>query len=91
MVQPGQRHDQGDASHRARLPVHRTPARGRTRLTDRLAEPLVVVDTDVIFMDRGAIVERAPPARIFGAPTESRTRAFLERLPEREGGVRRAR
>ncbi len=49
------------------------------------------VADDVIFMDRGAIVERAPPDRIFAAPAEPRTRAFLERLLEREGGTRRAR
>lgn len=48
------------------------------------------VADDVIFMDRGAIVERAPPDRIFAAPAEARTRAFLERLLEREGGTRRA-
>ena len=49
------------------------------------------VADDVIFMDRGAIVERAPPERIFAAPAEPRTRAFLERLLEREGGTRRQR
>jgi ABC-type polar amino acid transport system ATPase subunit len=48
------------------------------------------VADDVIFMDRGAIVERAPPDRIFADPAEPRTRAFLERLLEREGGTRRA-
>jgi ABC-type polar amino acid transport system ATPase subunit len=48
------------------------------------------VADDVIFMDRGVIVERAPPDRIFAAPAEARTRAFLERLLEREGGTRRA-
>jgi len=47
------------------------------------------VADDVIFMDRGAIVERAPPNRIFAEPAEPRTRAFLERLLEREGGSRR--
>jgi cystine transport system ATP-binding protein len=46
---------------------------------------------DVIFMDRGAIVERGAPAKIFSAPTERRTRAFLDRLLEREGGTRRTR
>jgi ABC-type polar amino acid transport system ATPase subunit len=49
------------------------------------------VADDVVFMDKGAIVERAPPDRIFSAPAEPRTRAFLERLLEREGGTRRAR
>jgi polar amino acid transport system ATP-binding protein len=47
------------------------------------------VADDVIFMDRGAIVERSPPKRIFAEPAEARTRAFLERLLEREGGNRR--
>ncbi|MCK6410772.1 MAG: hypothetical protein L6Q70_16475, partial [Thauera sp.] len=49
------------------------------------------VADDVVFMDRGAIVERAPPGRIFSQPAEARTRAFLERLLEREGGSRRSR
>jgi len=47
------------------------------------------VADDVIFMDRGVIVERAPPNRIFAEPAEPRTRAFLERLLERDGGSRR--
>jgi ABC-type polar amino acid transport system ATPase subunit len=47
------------------------------------------VADDVIFMDRGTIVERAPPAKMFAEPEEARTRAFLERLLEREGGRRR--
>jgi ABC-type polar amino acid transport system ATPase subunit len=47
------------------------------------------VADDVIFMDRGTIVERAHPTRIFAEPAEARTRAFLERLLEREGGRRR--
>ena len=49
------------------------------------------VADDVIFMDRGVIIERAPPDEIFAAPVEARTRAFLERLLEREGGTRRQR
>ena len=49
------------------------------------------VADDVIFMDRGAIVERSPPKRIFAEPAEARTRAFLERLLEREGETRRQR
>jgi ABC-type polar amino acid transport system ATPase subunit len=49
------------------------------------------VADDVVFMDRGAIVERGAPDRIFAAPAEPRTRAFLERLLEREGGGRRIR
>jgi len=47
------------------------------------------VADDVIFMDHGVIVERAPPNRIFAEPAEPRTRAFLERLLERDGGSRR--
>jgi polar amino acid transport system ATP-binding protein len=34
----------------------------------------------VIFMDHGAIVEEGPPADIFGAPREARTRAFIAEL-----------
>jgi len=49
------------------------------------------VADDVVFMDRGAIVERGPPDHIFSAPKEARTRTFLERLLEREGGSRRTR
>jgi ABC-type polar amino acid transport system ATPase subunit len=49
------------------------------------------VADDVIFMDKGAIVERAPPSQIFSTPAEARTQAFLERLLERDGGSRRVR
>ncbi|MBL8672426.1 MAG: amino acid ABC transporter ATP-binding protein [Alphaproteobacteria bacterium] len=45
----------------------------------------------VVFMDKGLVVERSPPDVIFREPREARTRAFLERLLEREGGTRRAR
>jgi polar amino acid transport system ATP-binding protein len=34
----------------------------------------------VIFMDAGAFVEEGPPARIFSAPKEERTRRFLSHL-----------
>ena len=34
----------------------------------------------VIFMDHGLIVEEGPPERIFGAPQEPRTRAFIAEL-----------
>jgi polar amino acid transport system ATP-binding protein len=34
----------------------------------------------VIFLDHGAIVEEGPPERIFSAPTEPRTRAFIAEL-----------
>ena len=43
------------------------------------------VADDVVFMDNGQIIERSPPAQIFEQPKEVRTRAFLERLLEREG------
>jgi ABC-type polar amino acid transport system ATPase subunit len=49
------------------------------------------VADDVIFMDRGAVIERAPPDRMFLEPKEFRTRAFLERLLERDGRARRLR
>jgi polar amino acid transport system ATP-binding protein len=49
------------------------------------------VADDVVFMDRGAVVEQAPPGQMFLEPREARTRAFLERLLEREGGARRLR
>ncbi len=59
-------------------------------VTHEMAFAREVAD-DVVFMDRGAIVERGAPDRIFSAPAEARTRAFLERLLEREGGARRMR
>jgi len=34
----------------------------------------------VIFMDHGLIVEEGPPAQLFGAPKEPRTRAFIAEL-----------
>ncbi len=34
----------------------------------------------VIFMDKGEILESAPPEAFFGAPKHDRTRAFLERV-----------
>ena len=34
----------------------------------------------VIFMDRGKIVEQAPPEAFFNAPREARTRAFLQQV-----------
>jgi cystine transport system ATP-binding protein len=47
------------------------------------------VADEVIFMDRGIIVEHVSSNRMFDHPTEAHTRAFLERLLEREGGTRR--
>jgi len=34
----------------------------------------------IVFMDQGRIVEQGPPSAIFGAPRESRTRAFVAEL-----------
>jgi ABC-type polar amino acid transport system ATPase subunit len=34
----------------------------------------------VLFMDHGLVVEQGPPARIFEAPTEDRTRAFISQI-----------
>ncbi|UFS66233.1 amino acid ABC transporter ATP-binding protein [Paracoccus denitrificans] len=34
----------------------------------------------VVFMDRGQIVEQAPPAAFFGAPMHERTRRFLSQI-----------
>jgi ABC-type polar amino acid transport system ATPase subunit len=47
------------------------------------------VADEVIFMDKGVIIEHASPGLMFDQPAEARTRAFLERLLEREGGTRR--
>ena len=37
----------------------------------------------VVFLDAGVIAEQGPPAQLFGAPREDRTRAFLARFAER--------
>ena len=34
----------------------------------------------VVFLDEGQIVEEGPPAQVLGAPTQERTRRFLERV-----------
>ena len=34
----------------------------------------------VCFLDAGTILEEGPPAQIFGAPREERTRQFLQRI-----------
>jgi ABC-type polar amino acid transport system ATPase subunit len=34
----------------------------------------------VVFMDEGRIVETGPPAVVFSAPTQARTRKFLATL-----------
>jgi ABC-type polar amino acid transport system ATPase subunit len=36
--------------------------------------------TEVIFMDRGSIVERGTPNQFFTAPTEERSQAFLNQI-----------
>lgn len=38
------------------------------------------VADEVVFMDRGAIVERGPPARLFEAPETERMRGFAARI-----------
>jgi polar amino acid transport system ATP-binding protein len=39
----------------------------------------------VVVMDKGAIVEAAPPAQLFTAPREARTRSFLQSVLARDG------
>jgi len=34
----------------------------------------------VIFMDRGEIIEKGPPGRVFDAPREERTKRFLQHI-----------
>jgi polar amino acid transport system ATP-binding protein len=36
----------------------------------------------VCFLDGGRILEEGPPAQLFGAPREERTRQFLQRIVE---------
>jgi polar amino acid transport system ATP-binding protein len=36
----------------------------------------------VCFLDGGLIVEQGPPAQVFGAPREARTRQFLQRITD---------
>ena len=38
------------------------------------------VATSVCFLDQGRILEQGPPAEIFSAPREPRTREFLRRV-----------
>jgi len=42
-----------------------------------------VADT-VVVMDHGSVIEAGPPAQIFGAPRETRTRSFLQAVLSRE-------
>ncbi len=39
----------------------------------------------VVVMDQGAIIEQGPPAQVFSAPREARTRTFLQAVLTREG------
>ena len=41
------------------------------------------VSSRVIFMDDGLICEQGPPAQLFGAPQEERTRQFLQSFREK--------
>ncbi len=38
--------------------------------------------TTVAFLDKGRVLEAAPPAQLFGEPTEDRTKQFLQRVSE---------
>ena len=38
----------------------------------------------VVVMDQGVIVEAAPPAQLFSAPKQERTRSFLQGILARE-------
>jgi len=38
------------------------------------------VADEVVFMDRGGIVERGPPARLFDSPSTDRMREFAARI-----------
>lgn len=40
------------------------------------------VATTVAFLDKGRVLEAAPPAHLFGQPTKERTRQFLKRVSE---------
>ena len=40
----------------------------------------VAVADRMVFMDEGSIVEIGPPAQIFEAPQEERTRRFLQQI-----------
>jgi len=40
------------------------------------------VATTVAFLDKGRVLEAAPPAELFGQPTQDRTKQFLQRVSE---------
>jgi len=48
-------------------------------VTHEMGFARTVADT-VVFMDRGEIVERAPPAEFFANPKSERTRTFLSQI-----------
>ena len=41
----------------------------------------------IVMMDDGRIIEEAPPAQFFSAPTQERTRAFLARIIDAREGI----
>ncbi|GAA5038755.1 amino acid ABC transporter ATP-binding protein [Microbacterium fluvii] len=61
--------------------VRQLAAEGTTILmaTHEMAFARDVADR-VVFLDAGTIVEEGPPAQLFGAPREARTREFLARF-----------
>jgi polar amino acid transport system ATP-binding protein len=38
------------------------------------------VADQIVFLDQGLVAEQGPPAQVFGAPREARTREFLQRF-----------
>jgi len=38
------------------------------------------VAAQIVFLDQGLVAEQGPPAQVFGAPREARTREFLQRF-----------
>lgn len=40
------------------------------------------IASHVCFLDQGTILEEGPPAQIFSAPREPRTRQFLQRIAD---------
>ena len=64
------------------LELVRTLAAGGTTIVMATHEMAFARDVahHVVFLDSGVIAEQGPPARLFGAPTEPRTRDFLARF-----------
>lgn len=46
------------------------------------------VADEIIFMEKGVIVEQGPPDQIFGSPKHPRTAEFLRRITDLYGGAR---